>query len=207
MNVILLGPPGSGKGTQAEHISKTYKIPHISTGDIIRENIKNETILGKKAKEFVESGKLVPDDLIIRLMRKRMNNPDASNGFLLDGFPRTQYQAEELDKLTEINYVISLEVKNNLLVKRISRRLMCKCGATYHLDWKKPAHEGKCDRCGEELYQRADDKEDTVRHRLEVYAKETAPLIKFYKKRHILHAIDGSQKIEKVFHDIKVILD
>ncbi|RMF06368.1 adenylate kinase [Candidatus Woesearchaeota archaeon] len=208
MKLILVGPPGSGKGTQADMISRHYKIPHISTGDILRENIKNETALGKLAKEYVESGRLVPDELIIRLMRKRLKAPDCRNGFLLDGFPRTVDQAKELEKLEKIDMVFSLEVSDDEVVRRISRRLICrKCGASYHLDFKPPKKEGICDKCGGELYQRDDDKEEVVKKRLEVYREQTEPLLRFYDEKHILHRINGEQPIEKVFKDIQEIIE
>lgn len=208
MRLILLGPPGAGKGTQAERIAKEFNIPHISTGDIFRANIKNETELGLKAKQYIDNGELVPDSVVVAIVEDRIKQDDTENGFLLDGFPRTENQALALDKvLTEIgislNAVINIKVDSQILVSRITGRRICKdCGATYHIEFNPPAEEGVCDLCGGELYQRSDDNEDTVQNRIDVYNKQTAPLIEYYSKQDLIKTIDGEQAIDKVFTDI-----
>ncbi len=212
MRLILLGPPGAGKGTQAASIVEKYNVPHISTGDIFRKNIKEGTDLGKKAKEYMDKGLLVPDELVVAIVEDRLKEDDCKDGFLLDGFPRTVNQAEELDKVLEnmdisLDKVINIKVDKELLVKRVVGRRICKeCGATYHVDFNPPREEGKCDVCGGELYQRNDDKEETVSKRIEVYTNETAPLINYYNDKKILVDIDGQQDINKVFEDIVVAL-
>lgn len=208
MRLILLGPPGAGKGTQAEKIAKEFNIPHISTGDIFRANIKNETKLGLKAKQYIDNGELVPDSVVVAIVEDRIKQDDTKNGFLLDGFPRTENQALALDKvLTEIGIsldaVINIKVDSQILVSRITGRRICKdCGATYHIEFNPPAEEGVCDLCGGELYQRSDDNEDTVQNRIDVYNKQTAPLIEYYSKQDLIKTIDGEQAIDKVFTDI-----
>jgi len=212
MRLILLGPPGAGKGTQASRIVEKYSIPHISTGDIFRKNIKEGTELGKKAKEYMDKGLLVPDELVVAIVEDRLKEDDCQKGFLLDGFPRTVNQAEALDKVlqnmtTSLDKVINIKVDKGILVERAIGRRICKeCGMTYHVEFNPPKTEGKCDVCGGELYQRNDDKEETVAKRIEVYLNETAPLIDYYKNKSILVDIDGEQHIDKVFEDIVIAL-
>lgn len=208
MRLILLGPPGAGKGTQASGIINKYNIPHISTGDIFRKNIKEGTDLGKQAKEYMDKGLLVPDELVVGLVKNRLTENDTENGFLLDGFPRTVAQAEALDtELKNLGWsldnVINIKVSKDELVERAVGRRICKdCGATYHIKFNPPTIPGKCDVCGGELYQRDDDNEETVTKRIEVYENQTSPLIEYYNKQGVLLNIDGSQNIDKVFDDI-----
>lgn len=209
MRLILLGPPGAGKGTQASSIVAEYGITHISTGDIFRHNIKNETELGKKVKSYLDKGQLVPDELTIDLVWDRLSKEDCKNGFLLDGFPRTINQAEALQKGLEerglkLDKVINIDVDKNILVKRLSGRRVCKnCGETYHVDNKPTVKDGVCDKCSGEVIQRADDNEKTVLDRIEVYEKQTFPLIDFYKKLGLILTVDGTLSIEDVFSQIK----
>jgi adenylate kinase len=208
MRLILLGPPGAGKGTQAEKIAKEFNIPHISTGDIFRANIKNETELGLKAKQYIDNGELVPDSVVVAIVEDRIKQDDTKNGFLLDGFPRTENQALALDEVLNesgisLDAVINIKVDSKVLVSRITGRRICKdCGATYHIEFNPPAEEGVCDLCSGELYQRSDDNEDTVQNRIDVYNKQTAPLIEYYSKQDLIKTIDGEQAIDKVFTDI-----
>jgi adenylate kinase len=212
MNVILLGPPGAGKGTQATTIVKEYRIPHISTGDIFRENIKNGTELGKKAQEYMNQGELVPDDLVIEIATDRLAREDCHQGFLLDGFPRTVHQAEELDGFLEgrgdkVHHVLNISVAKEELIRRLIGRRVCKnCGATYHIETMKPKVEGVCDVCGGELVQRADDNRETVENRIDVYEQQTMPLIDYYEKAGVLVHIDGSLGLENVFTKIREVL-
>ena len=208
MRIILLGPPGAGKGTQAAGIVEKYNIPHISTGDIFRKNIKEGTELGNKAKSYMDQGLLVPDELTVGLVKDRLLQEDCKNGFLLDGFPRNTFQAEALDKFLDeinspLNNVINIEVDKNLLVARAVGRRICKqCSATFHVEFNPPKVAGICDVCGGELYQRADDNEETVSKRIQVYLDETKPLIDYYSNKGIISTIEGEQSIEKVFEDI-----
>lgn len=212
VRTILLGPPGAGKGTQAERMIEKYGIPHISTGDIFRENIKNGTELGKKAQEYMNKGELVPDDLVCEIAFDRLKKDDCKNGFLLDGFPRTVYQAEKLDEFLaqngqELSKVIDLEVTDEELMKRITGRRVCKdCGATFHVVNFPPAVPGKCDKCGGILIQRADDNEETARNRIEVYNRETKPLIDYYEKSDRIVHIDGMISPDTTFKDIVEVL-
>lgn len=209
MRLILLGPPGAGKGTQASSIVAEYGITHISTGDIFRHNIKNETELGKKVKSYLDKGQLVPDELNIDLVWDRLSKDDCKKGFLLDGFPRTINQAEALQKGLEerglkLDKVINIDVDKNILVKRLSGRRVCKnCGETYHIDNKPTLKDGVCDKCSGEVIQRADDNEKTVLDRIEVYEKQTFPLIDFYKNLGLILTVDGTLSIEDVFSQIK----
>ncbi len=212
MKIIMLGAPGAGKGTQAKQIADRYHIPHISTGDIFRANIKNGTDLGKKAKEYMDQGALVPDELTCDLVMDRISQEDAKNGFVLDGFPRTIPQAEALDNaLSKINekmdYAIDVDVPDENIVNRMGGRRACvNCGATYHIVSIPPKTEGKCDRCGSDLILRDDDKPETVQKRLAVYHDQTQPLIDYYKKQSILKTVDGTQPMDQVFAAIVEIL-
>jgi adenylate kinase len=212
MNLILMGLPGAGKGTQAEKIVDEFHIPHISTGDMFRAAIKDETQLGIKAKSFMDKGELVPDEVTIGIVRERIEKEDCQKGFLLDGFPRTVPQAEALDHMLnemnrKINFVIHIDVDKDILLQRLTGRRICKqCGATYHLIFNPPTNVGECDKCGGELYQRADDNEETVNTRLEVNIKQTKPLMDYYGSQDILRTINGEQEISTVFSDIEQLL-
>lgn len=212
MNLVLMGLPGAGKGTQAEKIVDKYGIPHISTGDMFRAAIKEETELGLKAKSFIDNGELVPDEVTIGIVRERLSKDDCEKGFLLDGFPRTVPQAEALENILaelnkKINFVINIDVDQDILMERLTGRRICKdCGATYHLVFNPPAKVDECDRCGGELYQRADDNEATVKTRLDVNIKQTKPLLDFYEAKGYLRNIDGQQDIDKVFTDLDRLL-
>lgn len=209
MKLILLGPPGAGKGTQAANIVNEYNAVHISTGDIFRKNIKENTDLGRKAKEYMDKGLLVPDELVVELVADRLKQEDVKDGFLLDGFPRTENQAQALDKVLEslngkIDKVINIQVdKNNLVERAVGRRICKKCGATYHISFNPSKSEGICDLCQGELYQRTDDVEETVAKRIQIYLDETQPLIDYYTKSGTIVTINGDQDISKVFEDIK----
>ena len=212
MKIIMLGAPGAGKGTQAKKIAEKYSIPHISTGDIFRANIKNGTELGKKAKTYMDQGLLVPDELVVDLVVDRVAADDCKNGYVLDGFPRTIPQAEALDaalaKLGEaMDYAINVEVPDENIVKRMSGRRACvACGATYHIEHIPPKTEGICDTCGKELILRDDDKPETVLKRLNVYHEQTQPLIDYYTGKGILKEVDGTKDMSEVFDEIVAIL-
>lgn len=213
MKLVLLGPPGAGKGTQASGIVKQYNVPHISTGDIFRKNIKEQTALGKKAKEYMDQGLLVPDELVVEIVEDRLKEDDARAGFLLDGFPRTQKQAQALDEVltkmdSKLNKVVNIEVAKEILVGRAVGRRICKdCGDTYHIEFNPSKKEGVCDSCSGDLYQRSDDNEETVSKRIEVYLNETKPLIDYYNQKGLLVSVDGTKDIREVFEDIKKALD
>ncbi|MEM0344594.1 MAG: adenylate kinase [Thermofilaceae archaeon] len=199
MRLVFMGPPGVGKGTYASAISERFGIPHISTGDIIREEIKKGTELGRKLKEYVERGELVPDELVTELVRARLSQEDCKHGFILDGYPRTLRQAEDLDKMTKIDLVLNFVAPDDVIVDRISGRRICrKCGAIYHVKYMPPKVPGVCDRCGGELYQREDDKPEVVLRRLEVYRQQFAPIINYYKERNLIVDIDASDQAEIV---------
>ena len=212
MKVIMLGAPGAGKGTQAKMIADEYGIPHISTGDIFRANIKNGTELGKKAKTYMDKGELVPDALVVDLIMDRFKQDDCKNGYVLDGFPRTIPQAEALDAALEkngehVDFAVDIEVPDENIIARMGGRRACVgCGATYHVRYNPPKVEGICDVCGQKLILRDDDKPETVKNRLNVYHTQTQPLIDYYKKKNILKTVDGTQDMNKVFADIKTIL-
>lgn len=212
MKLILLGPPGAGKGTQAKYIVQEYGIPHISTGDIFRANIKANTPLGIKAKEYIDKGQLVPDEVTIAIVEDRIKQKDCEKGFLLDGFPRTVNQADALNSVLEergykLDFVLNIAANTDALLERITGRRVClSCGAGYHVKYIAPKVEGICDVCGAKLIQRDDDKEETVKNRLAVYEKQTAPLIDYYEKKGLLRTVNGDNDIEKVFEDIRSIL-
>ena len=212
MKIIMLGAPGAGKGTQAKKIAEKYAIPHISTGDIFRANIKEGTELGKKAKTYMDQGLLVPDELVVDLVVDRVGKDDAKNGYVLDGFPRTIPQAEALDKALEaigekVDYAINVEVPDENIIRRMSGRRACvACGATYHIVHIPTKVEGVCDRCGEALILRDDDKPETVKKRLDVYHAQTQPLIDYYTSKNVLKTVDGTQDMEAVFQAIVDIL-
>ncbi len=209
MKIILMGPPGAGKGTQAEKLVELYQIPHISTGDMFRKAQKDGTELGLRAKEYMEQGQLVPDEVTVGIVRERLAEADCKDGFLLDGFPRTVQQADALDGILKdlgmvLDRVINIEVDKAFLVDRLTGRRVCRtCGATFHVVNKAPKVEGVCDKCGGELYQRNDDKIETVSNRLDVYAAQTAPLIEYYQSKGIMSSIDGSKSMEDVLADIR----
>ena len=213
MKIIMLGAPGAGKGTQAKKIAEKYSIPHISTGDIFRANIKEGTELGKKAKEYMDKGALVPDELVCDLVVDRISQEDAKNGYVLDGFPRTIPQAEALDAaLTKIgekvDYAIDVDVPDDNIINRMSGRRACvACGGTYHIEFNPTKVEGVCDACGGQLILRDDDQPETVKNRLKVYHEQTQPLIEYYQKKNILKSVDGTQDMSKVFDSIVGILE
>lgn len=208
MRLVLLGPPGAGKGTQASVITAKYDIPHISTGEILRANIKEKTELGEKAKEYMDKGLLVPDDLVVSLVEDRILEDDCKDGFLLDGFPRTVDQADALDDVLnkmglKLDNVINIDVDEKVLINRAVGRRVCKnCGATYHVEFNAPKEENKCDICGNNLTHRDDDKEETVAQRIKVYIKDTKPLINYYKEKDLILDINGNQTIKEVSKDV-----
>ncbi|MBQ9308677.1 MAG: adenylate kinase [Clostridia bacterium] len=205
MNIIFLGPPGAGKGTQAQRICDELGIPQISTGDILRRAVKDETPVGLKAKEYMEAGKLVPDEILVEIIRDRLAQDDCKTGYILDGFPRTVPQAEALEKIADIDVVVELAVDDEALIRRLSGRRVClKCGATYHVSTL--GDKTTCDKCGETLIQRKDDNADTVKNRLEVYHNQTAPLISFYSGKGLLKSFDGMQDINAVYASIMQVL-
>ena len=212
MKIIMLGAPGAGKGTQAKKIAEKYTIPHISTGDIFRANIKNNTELGQKAKTYMDKGELVPDELVCDLVVDRIQQADCEKGYILDGFPRTIPQAEALEAALnaieqKLDYAIDIDVPDENIINRMSGRRACVgCGATYHVVFNPTKVEGKCDVCGESLILRDDDKPETVKKRLDVYHTQTQPLIDFYSARKVLVEVDGTQSMDKVFEDIMKIL-
>ncbi|MGX7060042.1 adenylate kinase [Vagococcus humatus] len=214
MNLIIMGLPGAGKGTQAERIIDTYDIPHISTGDMFRAAMKNETALGLEAKSYIDKGELVPDVVTNGIVKERLAQPDTEKGFLLDGFPRTIEQTHALSEILQeldksIDAVINIHVEEDVLVERLAGRFICRtCGATYHKVNNPPKVEGTCDRCGgHDFYQREDDKPATVKNRLAVNIKNSEPILKFYDNANLLHTIDGNRKIDEVFDDVKNIID
>lgn len=213
MRMILMGPPGAGKGTQAEQLVEHYQIPHISTGDMFRAAIKGQTSLGMKAKEYMDSGALVPDEVTIGIVADRLSQADCTNGFLLDGFPRTAAQADALAKiLSDLNMnleaVINIELDNDILLERLTGRRVCKqCGATFHTVFNPPQKKDICDRCSGELYQRSDDTLETAQNRLKVYNDQTEPLIAYYAKRDLLKRVQGNQEIKQVFQNVLDVLE
>lgn len=213
MKIVMLGAPGAGKGTQAEMLAKKYDIPHVSTGDIFRMNIKNGTELGMEAKKYMDQGLLVPDELTVRILLDRVAKDDCKKGYVLDGFPRNIPQANVLEEaLTrlgdKIDYAINVDVPDENIIRRMSGRRAClSCGATYHIEHVPPKQEGVCDKCGQELVLRDDDKPETVTSRLQVYKDQTQPLIDFYAEKGILHNVDGTKDMNEVFAAIAAILD
>lgn len=212
MNLILLGPPGAGKGTQAAKITEKYHIPQISTGDIFRDNIKNGTELGKKAQEYMNRGELVPDSVVVSIALERLKEPDCENGFLLDGFPRTIEQAQALDEFLarhqkKIDHVLYVYADKELIMKRMSGRVVCRnCGASYHTVTLPPKQEDICDLCGGELFHREDDNPETVKTRIEVYEAQTRPLIEYYKEAGTLAPLDGIKDVDVLFAEIEELL-
>jgi adenylate kinase len=208
-NLILLGPPGAGKGTQAGRIVQDYGVPHISTGDILRAAVKNQTAMGLEAKRYMDAGDLVPDEVVIGIVKDRLQEPDTARGFLMDGFPRTIPQAEALDRMLEgigrrLSCTIAVLVDNDELVKRLSGRRICReCQTPYHVYSNPSEREGICDKCGGELYQRDDDSEATVRNRLDVYERQTAPLIDYYDRQGLVVRVEGQNSPEQVYEDIR----
>lgn len=204
MNLILLGAPGAGKGTQGVNLAEHYGIPQISTGDILRENVRNKTELGQKAKEFMDKGALVPDSVVVNMVSDRIQQDDCSKGFILDGFPRNVAQAEALEETLAglgkgIDHVIGIEVDNKELVRRLSGRRVCrKCGASYHVIFNPPVNIGVCDKCGSEIYQRDDDKEETIEARLRVYEQETLPLVEYYDDKGLYRAVNGIGGVDQI---------
>jgi adenylate kinase len=204
MNIILLGAPGAGKGTQGSILSEKFRIPQISTGDILRANVRNKTQLGLKAREYMDKGALVPDDIVVGMVVDRINEDDARAGFILDGFPRNINQAEVLEKTLSsmgksIGSVVGIEVDRKELVRRLSGRRVCrKCGASYHVIFNPPVNIGMCDKCGSEIYQRDDDKEDTIEARLKVYEQETFPLVDYYSRKGLYRGIDGKGSVDQI---------
>ena len=213
LNLIFLGPPGAGKGTQARMIQEKYSIPQISTGDLMRNEVSSGSSLGIRLKSFIESGGLVPNELTLNILLNRIKQDDCKNGFLLDGFPRNVEQAIELEKAlegmnTQLSGVIAIDVDDSDLISRLADRRICKdCGDSYHLQYKKPAVNNKCDSCGGDLYQRRDDSEEVIKNRLKVYHEQTAPLIDFYSQKKKLSKINGKNKIEMIFSEICDIID
>ena len=204
MKLILLGAPGAGKGTQATRISDKYGLPHISTGDILRKNIKEGTELGKEAKSYIDAGQLVPDEVVITIVKDSLQQADCKKGYILDGFPRTVAQAEALDKVAEIDAVINIAVDPALIVDRITGRRMCACGESYHISM---GIGETCPKCGSKLYQRDDDKEDTVKARMQVYENQTAPLIDYYTAKDLVIDVDGGKPLNEVFEQISKVID
>jgi len=213
MNLILLGPPGAGKGTQAKILSKKFKIPQISTGDILRGAVKEQTTMGVKAKSFMDAGALVPDEVVVGIVEERLAKSDCSNGFILDGFPRTVIQADALKQMLldsgrTIEHVISIVVDKEELLGRITGRRICRlCGKGFHITFEPPKLDGRCNDCGGELYQRDDDSEETMRNRLEVYQQQTAPLIAYYANEALLRTINGTGSIEAIQEELLVCLE
>ena len=201
MKIVLLGAPGAGKGTQAVRLAERYKVPHISTGDIFRKNIKERTPIGVEAKSYIDKGQLVPDEVTIRIVKDRLKEKDCENGYLLDGFPRNVFQAKALDDFSEVDKVVNIDVPLHKLMRRITGRRVCgKCGESYHIDYLDGKTE--CGKCGGNLTQRADDNEETVKSRLDVYVGQTAPLTEYYKERGVLVDVDGDGTMDEVFETI-----
>ncbi len=207
MKLIFLGAPGAGKGTLAKEISRQYSVPQVSTGDLFRDAVKNETELGKQVKGIMERGDLVPDELTVELVRERLGQSDCQRGYILDGFPRTIRQAEALDGFQTLDAVVNFNIGDEVVVRRLSGRRVCRsCGAIYHVENRPPKIEGKCDRCGGELYIRDDDRIESIRQRLKVYEEQTEPLIDYYREKNLLRDIDSSKSVEHSAAQIKAVL-
>jgi len=208
MRLVFVGPPGVGKGTYAAAVSQRFGIPHVSTGDMIRDEIKRGSELGRKLKEYVEKGALVPDEVVTEMVRERLNREDCKRGFILDGYPRTLKQAEELDRITAIDLVLNFVAPDEVIIDRISRRRVCRvCGAIYHVKYMPPKVPGVCDKCGGPLYQREDDEPEVVVRRLEVYRRQFAPIIEYYRRRGILLDVDASEQAEIVVPRVLKLLE
>lgn len=206
MNAIFLGPPGAGKGTQAQKICKEFGIPQISTGDILRKAIADGTPIGLKAKEYMDNGQLVPDSIVIEIAKERLKAKDCKNGYVLDGFPRTVAQAEALDTIADINFVINIDVKDEVIINRLGGRRVCpKCGAVYHIDWLNGSKV--CKNCSTELVQRKDDSESTIKERLRVYAEQTAPLIDYYEKSGKIVSVNGAKEMDSITAEIRKVFE
>ncbi len=207
--IVLMGPPGAGKGTQAKRLARDLGVPHVASGDLFREHVQNGTELGRLAKPYMDRGELVPDDVTIAMVAERLSRPDCAQGALLDGFPRTVPQAQALDaRLAELGWclqvVLYIRVSEEVLLRRLAGRWICrKCGAVYHIEFRPPARPGVCDKCGGPLYQRSDDREETARRRLQVYFRQTAPVLEYYENQGLLVEIDGEQSIENVYHALR----
>ena len=206
MKIIIFGPQGSGKGTQAELIARRHSLPYISTGDIFRYHLKNQTELGGKIERYVNVGQLVPDRLTNEIVEDRINQPDCASGFVLDGYPRNKAQLEFLSTIARIDFAISIEISDQEAVKRLSNRLACKCGLSYHLEFNPPKKPNICDKCGSELFKRDDDQPPAIKKRLEIYHQATQPLAAIYQKQGILYQVNGSQPIEAVYQQIDRII-
>jgi adenylate kinase len=198
MKIALFGPPGAGKGTQAAYITERFSIPQISTGDLLRSEVRRGSPLGMEAKAYMDRGDLVPNELVLSIMEHRLKDPDCNSGFILDGYPRSVPQAFALERITGLDAVVVIDVDESSLVERITGRRMCRCGATYHMTFSPPSVEGRCDRCGSDLYHREDDQEDTIRSRLNVYRNQTLPLIDHYGENGKVIRIDGNRPIEEI---------
>lgn len=213
LRIVLMGPPGCGKGTQGKMLGERYGIPQLSTGDMLREAVRNKTAVGRGAAEFMNRGALVPDELIVAVMRERMGQPDCARGVILDGFPRTEGQAVALDRMLAemgrgLSAAISLDVADRAVVERLAGRRQCRaCGTGYHVRFKPPAVPGRCDRCGGELFQRDDDRAETVEQRLQVYREQTAPLIEYYRRQGLLRNVLGEGSIEAIFEKLCAVMD
>jgi adenylate kinase len=207
MKIIVFGPQGSGKGTQAELIARRYGWPYVSTGDIFRFHLKNKTNLGKEANEYMKNGSLVPDELTNEIVSERINHPDCVAGFVLDGYPRNKAQLEFLDKVSNIDLAIIINLGDEQAIRRLSGRLACKCGLSYHSDFNPPKKEGICDKCSDRLFRREDDNPEAIRKRLEIYHQETKPLLDIYQNKKKLFQVDGSKSIEEVFRQIENVIN
>lgn len=206
MRIIIFGPQGSGKGTQAELIARRHGLPYISTGDIFRYNIKNKTDLGQAVESYLAAGNLVPDDLTNKIVANRLHQPDCEIGFVLDGYPRNRVQQKFLEELTKVDYAFVIEISDEEAIKRLSKRWACKCGLSYHEQFNPPQVAGKCDKCGSELYRRDDDKPEAIKNRLAIYHQETEGLYGYYEEQGILHKVNGEKSIEEVYQQIEKFL-